>query len=362
MARHCDPERSGGEAIQKPHAYVPGLLRRPFGAPRNGVARGRIAVLAMTIGVCLLVRGAAAETWPSHPITMGMPFAAGGPGDVLARILAERMRALLGQPVIVENITGAAGSIGTGRVARAAPDGYSLILGNWSTHVVNAAAYALPYDVIADFAPISLVATQPVLLIARKDAPRNDLREVIAWLKANPGKASAGHAGIGSASHVAGVFFQQETGTQLQLVPYRGGAPALEDLLAGQLDLQFDLAANSIPQLRAGTVKAYVAMARSRMGAAPDIPSADEAGVPGLYVSLWNGLWAPRGTPEPVIDRLAAVMKEILADPALRSRLLDLGTEIPPPDQQGPRALAAFQKAEIEKWWPIIKAAGIKGE
>jgi tripartite-type tricarboxylate transporter receptor subunit TctC len=322
---------------------------------------GLLAVVAVTIA-CLLARDATAETYPSHPITMGMPFAAGGPGDVLARILAERMRGLLGQPVIVENITGAAGSIGTGKVARAAPDGYSLILGNWSTHVVNAAAYALPYDVVNDFAPISLVATQPVVLTARNDAPRNNLQEVIAWLKANPGKASAGHAGIGSASHVAGVFFQKETGTQLALVPYRGGAPALADLLAGQLDLQFDLAANSIPQLRGGTIKAYVVMAKSRIGAAPDIPSADEAGVPGLYVSLWNGLWAPRGTPDYAIKRLDATIEQILADPALRAKLTDLGMEITSRDQQGPRALSAFHKAEIDKWWPIIKAAGIKGE
>jgi tripartite-type tricarboxylate transporter receptor subunit TctC len=293
---------------------------------------------------------------------MGMPFAAGGPGDVLARILAERMRVSLGQPVIVENVTGAAGSIGAGRVARAAPDGYSLLLGNWTTHVVNAVAYNLDYDVVNDFAPIAVVASQPVVVIARKSMPAGNLQELIAWLKASPGKASAGNAGIGSASHVASVFFQKETGTSFQLVPYRGGAPAMQDLLAGQLDLSFDLAGNSVPQLRAGTIKAFAVMAKSRVGAMPDVPSADEAGVPGLYVSLWNGLWAPRGTPRDIIDRLDAAVIEALADPALRSRLADLGVEIPPRDQQSPQALAAFHKAEIEKWWPIIKAAGIKGE
>jgi tripartite-type tricarboxylate transporter receptor subunit TctC len=331
------------------------------GLHRSGVVTKLLHAIAVaaTLGA---IGGAPAQNYPSRPITMGMPFAAGGPGDTLARILAERMGASLGQSVIVENITGAAGSIGAGRVARAPPDGYTLILGNWSTHVVNAAAYALTYDVINDFEPVSLVATQPVVIIARKSMPADDLKELIAWLKANPGKASAGNAGIGTASHVGAVFFQKETGTRLQLVPYRGGAPAMQDLLGGRTDLTFDLVANALPQMRAGSVKAYAVMAKSRLAAAPDLPTVDELGVPGLYVSLWNALWAPRGTPQDVIGRLNAAVVEALADPAVHQRLAGLGHDFFPRDQETPEALARYQKAEIEKWWPIIKAAGIKGE
>jgi tripartite-type tricarboxylate transporter receptor subunit TctC len=320
-------------------------------------------LLAFTFAVTLGTIGSAtAQDYPSRPITMGMPFAAGGPGDTLARILAEHMRVSLGQSVIVENAAGAAGSIGTGRVARAPPDGYTLILGNWATHVVNGAAYVLPYDVLNDFEPVSLVATQPVLIIAKKAMPANDLKELIAWLKANPGMASAGNSGVGTASHVATVFFQKETRTRLQLVPYRGSAPAMQDLLGGRIDLMFDLAADALPQVRVGSVKAYAVMAKSRIAAAPDVPTVDELGVPGLYISLWNALWAPKGVPKNVIGKLNAAVVDTLADPSVRQRLADLGHEIFPRDQQTPEALGAFQKAEIEKWWPIIKAAGIRGE
>jgi tripartite-type tricarboxylate transporter receptor subunit TctC len=304
----------------------------------------------------------AAEDYPSRPITMDMPFAAGGPGDVLARQLADAMGRSLGQNVIVENVTGAAGSIGTGEVARATPDGYSLILGNWTTHVVNAVAYKLPYDVVKDFAPIALVANQPVLIITNNNVPADNLLGLIAWLKANPDKATSGNAGIGSATHVASVFFQHQTGTRFQLVPYRGGAPAMVDLLAGHIDMMFDLATDALPQVRAGRVKAFAVTSQHRIGAAPDIPTTDEAGVPGLYISLWNGLWAPQRTPQPVIDKLDAAVVVALAEPTLRTRLVDLGMDIPPPEQQNPKALAAFQEAEIAKWWPILKAAGIKAE
>jgi tripartite-type tricarboxylate transporter receptor subunit TctC len=308
------------------------------------------------------VGGATAQVYPSRPITMAMPFAAGGPGDTLARILAERMRVSLGQSIIVENAAGAAGSIGTGPVARAPSDGYTLILGNWATHVVNGAAYALPYDVLNDFEPVSLVATQPVLIIAKKGMPANDLKELIAWLKANPGKASAGNSGVGTASHVATVFFQKETGTSLQLVPYRGSAPAMQDLLAGRIDLMFDLAADALPQARVGSVKAYAVMAESRVASEPDLPTVDQLGVPGLYVSPWNALWTPKAVPKNVIGKLNAAVVDALADPSLRLRLADLGHEIFTRDQQTPEALGVYQKAEIDKWWPIIRAAGIKGE
>jgi tripartite-type tricarboxylate transporter receptor subunit TctC len=291
-----------------------------------------------------------------------MPFAAGGPGDVLARMLAQRMGQSLGQNVIVENVTGAAGSIGAGQLARATPDGYSLILGNWTTHVVNAVAYKLDYDVVKDFTPIALIATQPVLVIARDTLPANNLTELIAWLKANPGKATSGNAGVGSATQVASVFFQHETGTRFQLVPYRGGAPAMVDLLAGHIDMMFDLATDALPHIRAGKVKAYAVTAKTRMNAQPDIPTVDEAGASGVYVSLWNGLWAPRGTPKSVIERLDAAVVGALADPTLQKRATDLGMEIPPRDQQTPQGLADFQKAEIAKWWPILREAGIKAE
>jgi tripartite-type tricarboxylate transporter receptor subunit TctC len=303
-----------------------------------------------------------AQPYPSRPITLGMPFAAGGPGDTLARILAERMKDSLGQTVIVENVTGAAGSIGTGRVAHAAPDGYTIILGNWTTHVVNGVVYALPYNVVHDFEPVSLVATQPLLIVAKKAMPADDLKGLIAWLKEHPDKASAGNAGVGSATYVAGIFLQMQTGTRFQLVPYRGGAPAMQDLLAGQIDMLFDLVANALPQVRAGTVKPYAVTAKVRTAAAPDIPTVDEAGAPGLYVALWNAVWAPKETPRPIIARLNAAVVSALADPTVRSRLAELGHEFFPHDQLTPEALTAFQAAEIRKWWPIIKAANIKGE
>jgi tripartite-type tricarboxylate transporter receptor subunit TctC len=305
---------------------------------------------------------AAAQDYPTHPITMGMPFAAGGPGDVLARMLAQQMGKTLGQNVVVDNITGAAGSIGTGAVARAAPDGYSLILGNWTTHVVNAVAYRLDYDVVKDFAPIAVVATQPVVIIARSTMPANNLKELIAWLKANPDKATSGNSGVGSATYVASVLFQRETGTRFQLVPYRGDAPAMVDLLAGHIDTMFDLATDALPQIRAGKVKAYAVTAHTRMTTQPDIPTVDEAGAPGVYISLWNGLWAPHGTPQPVIDKLDAAVVAALADPKFKAHAAALGMEIPPRDQQTPQALAALQQAEIVKWWPILKAAGIKAQ
>ena len=320
-----------------------------------------ISMVAIAVSLAGIAN-AGAQPYPARPITLGMPFAAGGPGDTLARILAEHMKDTLGQPVVVENVTGAAGGIGAGRVARAAPDGYALILGNWTTHVVNGVVYTLPYDVVKDFEPVSLVATQPLLIVAKKTMPADDLNGLIAWLKAHPGEASTGNAGVGTATYVASIFFQMQTGTRFQLVPYRGGAPAMQDLLAGQIDMLFDLVANALPQVRAGTVKPYAVTAKSRTAAASDIPTVDEAGAPGLHVALWNAIWAPKETPKAIIARLNAAVVGALADPVVRSRLADLGHEFFSPDQLTPEGLAAFQKAEIEKWWPIIKAANIKGE
>ena len=305
---------------------------------------------------------AAEQAYPSRPITMIVPFAAGGPTDTIARILAEHMRVSLGQPVILENVTGAAGSIGAGRVARAAGDGYTLVIGVWGTHVLNGAIYPLSYDLLKDFEPISLVASNPMVIVAKKAMPANDLMELIAWLKANPDKASAGTTGTGGASHVAAILFQKETGTRFQFVPYRGLAPAMQDLVAGQIDMMIDNPATSLPQARAGTIKAYATTAKARLAAAPDIPTADEAGLPGFTVSQWTALWAPKGTPKDIIAKLNEAVVESLADKNVLARLADLGQSIPPRDQQTPEALGAYQKAEIEKWWPIIKAANIKAE
>jgi tripartite-type tricarboxylate transporter receptor subunit TctC len=321
------------------------------------------AIIAAALAAGLGATGvASAQVYPSRPVTLVVSYPAGGPTDAIGRIVAEGLRASLRQTLIIENVAGAAGSIGTGRVARAAPDGYTLIFGNWASHVVNGAVYSLQYDVLNDFEPVSLIATQPMVIVARKTLPANDLKELIAWLNANPDKASAGGAGAGSANHVATVFFQKQTGTRFQSVPYRGGAIAMQDLLAGQIDLIFDLAASAVPLARAGSVKALAVMAGNRLAAAPDIPTVDEAGLPGLHVSLWNALWAPKGTPKDIVAKLNAAMVESLADPAMRKRLIDLGQDIPPRDQQTPEALNAYHKAEIEKWWPIIKAANIKVE
>jgi tripartite-type tricarboxylate transporter receptor subunit TctC len=308
-------------------------------------------------------RIARAQAYPTRPITMIIPFSAGGPSDVIGRLLAERMRATLGQSVVVENSTGAGGTIGVGRVARAAPDGYTLGIGIWSTHVVNGAIYTLRYDVTKDFAPVSLISRElGTIIVAKKSTPAKDLRELIEWLKAGQGRATFGTAGVGSPPHIGGVLFQNLAGAPFQFVHYRGAAPVAQDLVAGQIDMAIDSPTTSLPQVRAGFIKAYAVTAKSRLPAAPDIPTADEAGLSGMYLSVWFALWAPKGTPTDVVTKLNLAARRALADPSMGSRLVDLGQEIFPPDQQTPEALGALQKADIEKWWPIIKAAGIKAE
>jgi tripartite-type tricarboxylate transporter receptor subunit TctC len=320
-----------------------------------------LALTASILGIHAVVP-ATAQLYPSRPITLVVPFATGGPTDVIARVMAERMGSSLGQSVIVENITGAGGSIGAGRVARAAPDGYTIIIGIWGTHVVNAAIYALSYDVVADFEPIALLAETPDLIVAKNTMPANDLNGLIAWLKANPGRATAGTAGVGSPPHIGAIFFQIATATHFTMVPYRGAGPAMQDLVAGHIDLLIDSPITALPHVRAGDIKAYAVTAKSRLTAAPEIPTTDEAGLPGFHFSNWFAFFAPKGTPKPIIDRLNAATVEALADPNVRPRLAELGQDIFPRDQQTPAALAKLQKADIETWWPIIKAAGIKGE
>ena len=303
-----------------------------------------------------------AQAYPVRPVTLIVPFPAGGPVDTLARFLAERMRAPLGQPLVIENISGAGGSIGVGRVARAAPDGYTLIIGITSTHVFNGAMYSLPYDVVNDFEPVALLTDSSQLVVGKKSLPPNDLRELIAWLKANPGKASAGTTGVGSPHHIFGVLFQNATGTRYQFVHYRGGAPAAQDLIAGQLDFTIADQVTSLPQIRAGNIKVYAYTGKSRLPTLPDVPTVEEAGVPGFQTSVWNGIWAPKGTPKAITDKLNAAVAEALADAGTRTRLAELGHYAVPRESHSAEVLHTLQKAEIEKWWPIIKAAHIRAE
>src|SRR5215471_12897162 len=279
-----------------------------------------LAALA-AIAIFAEISPAAAQTYPSRSITMVVPFAAGGPTDTIARIVAERMGRALKQTVVIENVTGAAGSIGVGRVARAAPDGYTLSIGHWSTHVVNGAVYQLSYDLLKDLEPVAMIATNPQLIVTKTTVPASSLTELIAWVKANQEKMSVGTAGVGSASHVGGIYFQNIIGAKLLFVPYRGSAPAMQDLIAGRIDLMLDQAANSLPWVRSGKIRAYAVTSKTRIAAAPDVPTVDEAGVPGLYIAVWHALWVPKGTPKDVVARLNTAVVEALADPVVRERL-----------------------------------------
>jgi len=320
----------------------------------------RLAAAAVAAMLVALPGPGHAQQYPARAITLIVPFPAGGPTDTLARILGERMRVALGQTIVIENVTGAGASIGVTRAVQATADGYTLSIGNWTSHVGAGAMYPVSWDALKDLAPVSLLTATPLLIVGKNGIPAKDGKELIAWLKANPNKASAATVGAGSAAHVCEVYFMQETGTRFQVVPYRGGAPAMQDIIAGQMDLMCAEASQTLAYVRGGQMKAFAVMAKDRWPALPDVPTTDEIGAPGMHISFWHGLWVPKGTPQDVIAKLNKAVNDALADPAVRKRLTDLGVVISPSEQQNPAALAAFHKAEIAKWWPIIKGMDIK--
>ena len=329
---------------------------------RAHAVRARILFAGVAAASLLMDGVASAQTWPARPITIVVPFVAGGPTDVLARLLGEHIRAELGQPVLVENVSGAGGSIAVGRVAAAAPDGYTISAGHFGTHVANGAIYPLKYDLQRDLDAVARLPSNPLIVVTRKDFPAADLRELVAWLRAHPGKATAGTAGAGSASHVGGIFLAALVGVPLQFVPYRGTAPAIQDLVAGQIDLMVDQAANSLPQVRQRGIRALAVTAATRMAAAPEIPTAAEAGLAELQMEIWNGIWVPHGTPGSIVEKLNRAIATALDDRSVRDKLVPLGLEGPPAGQSGPEALRTLQDREIKKWWPIIRAAHITAE
>jgi tripartite-type tricarboxylate transporter receptor subunit TctC len=317
-------------------------------------------IRAALVALLTLAGPVYADQFPSRPITIIVPFAAGGPSDAMARILAERMKASLGVAVLVEDVTGAGGSIGVGRAAHSPPDGYTISFGHLGTHVANGAIYKLGYDLVTDLEPVVLLPSNPMIIVSKTAVPAKSLPELLAWLKARPEPPTAGTAGAGSGSHIAGLAFESATGLKLQFVPYRGTAPAMNDLVAGQIDIIVDQTSNSINQVRAGTIRAYAVTDSKRVESAADIPTTDEAGLPGFHMTLWSGLWVPKGTPQELVAKLNAAVVEALNDPAVRKQFENLGLQMPPNDQLSPDALGAWQRAEIAKWWPIIKAANVK--
>lgn len=325
-------------------------------------ARTILSALAAAIFLhasCLTGSPVQAQTYPSRPITFIVPYPAGGALDTIARTLLEPMRKPLGPALIVDNVAGAGGSIGTSRAARAAPDGYTVAIGNWNTHVANGAVYSLPYNVLTDFEPVVLLPYEPVMIFAKKTMPARNLREFIDWLKTNGDKATMGHSGIGAVGHVSGILLQKQTGTTFQHVPYRGIAQAIQDLVAGQIDFVLTGPFIGLPQVRAGGIKAYAVAAKTRSVAAPDIPTTDEEGLAGFHIGVWQGAWVPKGTPKDIIAKLNDAFRLAMTEPTLRQRFTSLALEIPATEQQSPEALAAHHKAEVEKWWPVIKGAGV---
>jgi tripartite-type tricarboxylate transporter receptor subunit TctC len=322
----------------------------------------RRLIVAFVFAALASVIPAAAQDYPTRPITMIVPFPAGGPTDTLARIISDRMKVSLGQTVVIETVTGAGATIGVARAARAAPDGYTLLIGNWTSQVGGSAIYPVQYDILTDLEPVARLPVSLLMIVGKSTLPAANGKDLITWLKGNPGKAAMATVGAGSAAHMCGLNFEQKTGANLQFVTYRGAAPAIQDLVAGQIDLFCGDASSVLPFARNGSIRAYAVMNQTRWYNAPDIPTMDEVGVPGLYIPFWNGLWVPKGTPKEIIAKLNAAVVDTIGDPATRKRLTELGLEIPMPEQLTPEALRAFHKAETDKWWPIIKAANIKPE
>jgi tripartite-type tricarboxylate transporter receptor subunit TctC len=305
---------------------------------------------------------ASAQTYPSRPVTAIVPASAGGPTDTIGRIVMARAQQLLGQTIVIENVGGASGTIGTGRVVRADPDGYTIGIGGVNHYVVNASVYPLTYDTLKDFEPISMLANGPMLIMSRNSLPAKNLAELMTWLKANPDNVTFGTGGLASPPHISGLSLQGVTGNKFQFVPFRGSAPAMQQVLGGQLDIIIDQASSALSVAKAGSVRAYAVTAKQRLASAPDIPTVDEAGLPGFYVSIWQAVWAPKGTPKDVIAKLNAAIAGALADPAVQKRLAEIGQEMPSKEQTTPEGFGAFHKAEMDKWTPIIKAANIKPE
>jgi tripartite-type tricarboxylate transporter receptor subunit TctC len=331
-------------------------MRIVFVASEEMMRKFVLAALA----ILALGSAALAQNFPFRPITIIVPFSAGGPSDAMARILAERMKTTLGEAVLVENVTGAAGSIGVGRAVRSPPDGYTLSFGHLGTHVANGAIYKLGYDLVTDLEPVALLPSNPMVIVSKNAVPAKSLREFLAWLKTRPEPATAGTAGAGSGSHIAGLYFENVTGIKLQYVPYRGTGPAMNDLVAGQIDLIVDQLSNSITQIRGGNIRAYAVTDTKRAESASDIPTTDEAGLNAFTMTLWSGFWVPKDTPKEIVAKLNASAIDALNDPAVRKQLENLGLQMPPKDKLSPQALGEWQKAEIAKWWPMIKAANVK--
>lgn len=323
--------------------------------------KAKLVVGGVVCGM-MLPAWAMAQAWPARPISVVVPFSAGGPTDTLARLMGEPMRRFLGQTIIVDNVTGAGGSIGVGRVVRAAPDGYTLSIGHWGTHVVNGAYYNLNYDLLKDLAPIAQIATNPQLVVSKNAVPAKTMKDLVEWIKANQNKVQFATGGIGGSSHVVGIYLLNRIGAKTEFVPYRGAAPALQAMLAGEADMYVTQIGGVIQHVRSGKLRAYMVTAKERQKAAPEIPTADEAGLPGLYTAVWHAVWAPAKTPRDVVTKLNAAIVDTLTDATVRARFTDLGQDIPPKEEQTAQALAKYHKAEIDKWFPLIRDAGIRAE